>query len=82
VRESFTISFQGDPGQLVNRAKQAAAQHHVQFDGDEHSGNFSGDGVAGTYKIEDHTVTVTINRKPFYVTMGMIRDHLTQFFAA
>jgi hypothetical protein len=79
---TFTLSVEGDPVQLVKRAKQLAAQNHVQFDGDEQSGNFSGDGVAGIYKIEDHTITVTINRKPFYVTMAMIRDHLTQFFAA
>ena len=79
---TFTISFQGDPAQLVNRAKQAAAQHHVQFDGDGHSGTFSGDGVTGTYTVAGHTVTITINRKPFYVTIAMIQDHLTQFFTA
>jgi hypothetical protein len=79
---SFTLSFQGDPVQLVNRAKQIASQNHVQFDGDEHSGTFSGDGVTGTYTVAGHTVTITINRKPFYVTVAMIQDHLTQFFAA
>ena len=67
---------------LVNRAKQTAVQNHVQFDGDEHSGNFSGDGVAGTYTVQGHTVTVTINRKPFYVTMAMIQNQLQQFFAS
>jgi hypothetical protein len=79
---SFTISFKGDAVELVKRAKQVAAQNHVQFDGDEHSGNFSGDGVAGTYAVQDHTVSITINRKPFYVTMAMIQDHMQQFFAA
>ena len=79
--ETFALSFAGDPVQLVNRAKQIAAQNHVQFDGDEHSGTFSGDGVAGTYKVENYTVTITINRKPFFVTMTVIRDHLQQFFA-
>jgi hypothetical protein len=44
--------------------------------------NFSGDGVAGTYQVKDHTVTITINRKPFFVTMTVIRDHLQRFFAA
>jgi hypothetical protein len=82
MSEAFTLSFEGNPVQLVRRAKQIAAQNHVQFDGDEHSGTFSGDGVAGTYKVENHTVTITINRKPFYVTMGMIQSHLQQFFAA
>jgi len=79
---TFSISFEGDPVQLVKRAKQIAAQNHVQFDGDEHSGNFSGDGVAGTYTVQEHTVTVTINRKPFYITMAMIQSHVQQFFAA
>jgi hypothetical protein len=82
MAETFAFSFQDDPVQLVKQAKQVAAQNHVQFDGDEHSGNFSGDGVAGTYKVENHTVTITINRKPFFITMTVIREHLQQFFAA
>ena len=82
MSETFTLSFEGDPVQLVDRAKQVAAQNHVQFEGDEHSGTFSGDGVAGTYSVQGQTVTITINRKPFFITMGVIRDHLQQFFAA
>ena len=80
--EVFTIPFEGDPIQLVGRAKQIAAQNHVQFDGDDQSGSFSGDGVAGTYSVQGQTVTITINRKPFFITMRVIRDHLQQFFAA
>ena len=79
---TFTIDFQGEARQLVERAKQAARQNHVEFNGDENSGNFSGDGVAGTYTVKDHTITVTISRKPFYVTMAMIEGHVRQFFAA
>ncbi len=48
MAEKFTIPFEGDAITLVERAKQSAAQNHVQFDGDERSGNFCGDGVAGT----------------------------------
>jgi hypothetical protein len=80
--QTFTIPFQGDPAGLVKRAKQIAAQNHVQFDGNEHSGNFSGDGVAGAYTVEGQNVTVTINRKPFYVTMAMIQSHVQEFFAS
>lgn len=81
MAEKFTIPFEGDPVTLVERAKQSAAQNHVQFDGDERSGNFSGDGVAGTYTVQNHTVTVTVNRKPFYITMAMIKSHIQGFFA-
>ena len=80
--QAFTVSFQGDPVQLVNRAKQIAAQNHVQFDGDERSGTFSGDGVAGTYTVQGQTVTITINRKPFFITMAMLEGHVKQFFTA
>jgi hypothetical protein len=80
--QAFTVSFQGDPVQLVNQAKQIAAQNHVQFDGNEHSGTFSGDGVAGTYSVQGQMVTVTINRKPFFITMAMIESHMKQFFGA
>jgi hypothetical protein len=82
MQMTFSISFEGDPAQLVKRARETATQNHVQFDGDEHSGNFSGDGVAGTYAVSGQTVTLTINRKPFYVTMAMIQDHLGKFFVA
>jgi hypothetical protein len=82
MSETFALSFAGDSVQLVNRAKQVAAQNHVQFDGDEHFGTFSGDGVAGTYKVENHTITITISRKPFFVTMAMIQEHLQKFFAS
>ena len=78
---TFSLPFQGDPVQLVNRAKQVAAQNHVQFDGDERYGTFSGDGVAGTYSVHGQTVTVTINRKPFFITMAVIQNHVEQFFA-
>jgi len=79
---TFTIHFEGEARQLVERAKQTAAQNHVQFDGDEHSGNFSGFSVAGTYTVTGQTVTITINRKPFYITMATIQDHLKPFFGA
>jgi hypothetical protein len=78
---TFTVSFEADPVQLVQRAKQVAAQNHVQFTGDEHSGHFSGDGVEGSYRVKDHTLSVTIDSKPFYVTMSMIETHVRQFFA-
>jgi hypothetical protein len=81
LQRSFTFSFQGDPAQLVMRAKQAATQNQAQFAGDEHSGNFSGNGVAGVYTVEDNTVTVTINRKPFYAPMAMIQKRVQEFFA-
>jgi hypothetical protein len=82
MQETFTIPFQGDPVQIVQRAKQVAAQNHVQFDGDEHSGNFSGNDVVGVYTVDGNTVTVTINRKPFYVTMAVIKKRVETFFAA
>ncbi len=81
MAEKFTIPFEGDAITLVERAKQSAAQNHVQFDGDERSGNFCGDGVAGTFTVQNHTVTVTVNRKPFYITMAMIKSHVQGFFA-
>jgi hypothetical protein len=81
MAETFTIPFEGDPVTLVARAKQTAAQNHAQLDGDERSGTFSGDGVAGTYTVQNHTVTVTINRKPFYIATAMIKSHVQGFFA-
>jgi hypothetical protein len=35
-----------------------------------------------TDSMEDNAVTVTMNRKPSYITLAMIRDRLQQFFAA
>ncbi len=79
--QTFTIPFQGDPAGLVKRAKQIA-QNQAQFDGDEHCGNFSGSGVAGVYTVEGHNVTVTINRKPFYIPIAMILKQVRNVFAA
>ena len=82
MHQTFTLSFQGDPVAMVKRAKQIAAQNHVQFEGNEHTGTFSGDGVAGGYTVNGQIVTITIDRKPFYVTVAMIQSHLQQFFAS
>jgi hypothetical protein len=80
MADIITIPFQGDPAALVERARALAAQNNIQFSGDPNSGNFSGDGVVGTYQIANQVVTITITQRPWYISVLMLQGELQTIF--
>ena len=53
---------------LFRRAQRLAKENNVKLTGDETAGRFSGPNIAGTYRIEGETVTVTYTEKPSTVS--------------
>jgi hypothetical protein len=77
MANQFSLTYPGDKTQLLNKIKSAAGDKG-QLAGDESQGNFEGDTplgkFAGSYTIEGDTINVTIDKKPFLVSHGMIKD--------
>ena len=55
-------------------ATKEARQNGVTFSGDTSNGSVSGKGMSGSYAIDDRTMTITIDKKPFFISENMIID--------
>lgn len=77
MANQFSLNYPGDKKQLLEKIKNAAGDKG-QFAGDESQGNFEGDTplgkFAGSYTIEGDSINITIDKKPFLVSHGMIKD--------
>ena len=78
----FTYALIGDPKAKLDRIRAAAAARGVFFNGDLHSGQFSGMGISGSYSISGSSITVTVNSKPFFVSWAYIDSQLRGFIEA
>lgn len=79
---TFSVQISGDAAAQLARVKEAAAANDVIFSGDTESGSFVGRGVAGKYTREgDNLILVTVDRKPFFATWGMVETKIREFFA-
>ncbi len=80
MSRTFSVKFTEDPSALVARVEKAAIKYGADFKGDATSGSFSGNGVKGTYSIQDRFVTVTIVDKPFLIPWGLVQTQVRGFF--
>jgi hypothetical protein len=80
MSRTFSVKFTEDPSALVARVEKAAIKYGADFKGDATSGSFSGNGVKGTYSIQDRVVTVTITDKPFLIPWGLVETQVRGFF--
>jgi hypothetical protein len=81
MAKTFTVEIPGDPKALVQKAESAARASGADFSGDENAGRFSGSGVEGHYERAGSTLTITIDKAPFYATWAMIEAKIRGFFA-
>jgi len=76
----FTIDVDGDPADLIERARSALASIGGKLEGDATGGTVTGDTpfgrIEGTYSIVDHAVSFDITKKPVLVTCSMIESQL------
>ena len=80
MSRTFSVKFTEDHSALVARAEKAAIKYGADFKGDATSGSFSGNGVKGTYSIQDRFVAVTIVDKPFLIPWGLVQTQVRGFF--
>lgn len=77
MANQFSLNYPGDKTQLLSKIKNAAGDKG-KLAGNEQQGSFEGDtplgSFAGSYTIDGDTINVTIDKKPFLVSHGMIKD--------
>ncbi|WP_294822516.1 hypothetical protein [uncultured Flavobacterium sp.] len=77
MASQFTVSYSGDKSQLLNKIKNTVGDKG-KVAGNEQQGNFEGEtpvgSFAGSYTIDGDNINITITKKPFLVSTGMIKD--------
>jgi len=81
MSKTFQIKFEGDAKVLIDRAKKIARDNGAYFNGDETKGSFSGSGVAGNYLVEQDTIIITIDKKPFIAPWHLVENKIRDFFS-
>lgn len=82
MSKDFQFNLTAPAVEVIEKARGAAAKNGVTFKGDAESGNFSGMGIVGEYRILETKLEVHIKQKPMIMTWGMIEKSLNQFFAS
>jgi hypothetical protein len=62
----------------LNVAREKAAKRSVRLEGGPESGTFSGL-ISGAYQIFEGIATVTITKKPFFISWETVEAQLRQF---
>ncbi len=77
MANQFTVRYPGDKTELLNKIRSTVGEKG-SFAGNEDQGSFEGNTplgkFAGSYTIEGDNITVTIDKKPFLLSHGMIKD--------
>lgn len=79
--KTFAFPLSQEPDLVVAKARKAAAENGVRFDGDHQQGQFAGHGIEGFYSIGEAELTVQISRKPIIMPWSMIESSMRKFFA-
>lgn len=84
MSNQFTISYPGDKASLITKIKGAIG-NKGQFNGNEQLGSFEGStpigSFEGSYTINGDSITVTIDKKPFLVSHGKIKEEFEKALA-
>ncbi|MDD1650853.1 MAG: hypothetical protein LUO80_10760 [Methylococcaceae bacterium] len=81
MSKSIEVKLNSDPDEVVARARIAARDNGVSFEGDGQTGHFAGHGIEGSYLIFEDTLSLQISKKPFIMPWGLIESSLRKFFA-
>lgn len=81
MSKRIEIRLKEEAGQLIQRAKKAAAKHGATLEGDDARGEFNATGIHGTYEIEGDLLAITITKKPLILPWALIEKTVTDFFA-
>lgn len=78
---SFSMKLK-DVADALEKARNAISSKNGSFDGNNSNGTFSGSGVVGNYSVvSNDEVKITIEKKPFIASNGMIEKEIKKFFA-
>lgn len=77
---SIKVSKNQNRVALFELAKEKAKRSGAKLSGSVASGEFSANGVVGTYKTRGDFLEVTVTKKPFYIPESVIKSKLEGFF--
>jgi len=73
----FTVKYPGDKAELLNKIRSTVGTKG-NLNGNEKQGNFEGStpvgSFEGSYTIDGDDITITIDKKPFLVSNGRIKE--------
>ena len=79
----FSIYYPKPKSELVSELERAILKTNGEFYGDTTKGVFEGrttvGGFSGFYIIDEDTINVTIEKKPFLVSCGRIEDEINNY---
>jgi len=81
MSKAFEVKLTSDPDEVIAKAKVAARENGVKFEGDSQMGHFSGHGIEGSYLILDDTLAIKISKKPLIMPWSLIETKLRKYFA-
>ena len=81
MSKSFEFKLHRDPDDVIAKARLAARDNGVNFEGDGQTGRFAGHGIEGSYLILEDTLSLQISKKPFIMPWSLIESSLRKFFA-
>ncbi len=77
MSNQFTVQYPGDKTELLEKIKSTVG-NKGQLSGNEQQGNFEGNtplgSFGGSYEIEVDNITITIDKKPFLLSNGRIKE--------
>ena len=77
----FSIPFSGDPGSLVERARQEIERAGGAFNGDSTQGGFhvktALGSIHGSYQVAGQEISLAIIKKPFLLSCKRIEKELS-----
>ncbi len=81
MSKSFEVKLNGNADEIIAKARGAALNNGIHFDGDEQTGHFAGHGIEGSYLILEDIMSVRIDKKPMIMPWSMIESTLRKYFA-
>lgn len=79
----FSIFYPKAKEDLVQKLQDAIMKTNGQFAGDTNGGIFKGNtpvgSFSGSYSIQDDTINVMIDKKPWLVSCGKIEDEINNY---
>ena len=76
---SFKIIKPKNLSQTLAQTSKSIKNGGGTFSGDEKSGSFSGNGVKGTYTVDDQ-ISITITEKPFLAPESLVKSKIEEYF--
>jgi len=79
---SFTVNRPKDLKKTLENVKNLVEKtQDVVFEGNEHSGKITADGIKGTYIVKDSSVEVTVYEKPWHYADVLIKNRIKKVFS-